>query len=127
MERGSRPVPFRRLTLGPAHVVFAVALLLLSLFAYAALQTAADTYRLRQDERRLVAEVQALRDQRAELHGLLTYLQSDEYVEAFARQQFGLVRPGEVLVEVEAPPAQKPQRSPGQRWWEALFGQPSGD
>lgn len=127
MERGSPPVPFRRLAFGPAHMVFAVALLLLSLFAYAAVHTAADAYRLRQDERRMLAEVQALREQRAELQGLLTYLQSDEYIEAFARQQFGLARPGEVLVEVDAPPAEKPQRLPGQRWWEALFGQPPAD
>jgi cell division protein FtsB len=103
-------------------MVFAIALLLIGLFLYAMVQTAAQSYRLRDTERALFVEVQTLRDQRAELEGLLTYLNSDEYVEAFARQQFGLVRPGEILVEVDAPPPPRTNQQPGQRWWEALFG-----
>ena len=89
-------------TFGPAQMVLTLAVLLLGLFAYAFLQTAAQSYRLRESERILFDEVQVLRQQHAELEGLAAYLESDEYVEAFARQQFGLVRPGE-------------------RWWEALF------
>lgn len=102
-------------------MVLTLALLLLGLFAYAFLQTAAQAYRLRESERELFIEVQTLRDQRAELEGLATYLESDEYVEAFARQQFGLVKPGETLVDVDAPPMPDGVRKPGQRWWEALF------
>mgnify|MGYP003340364600 CR=1 FL=1 len=48
-------------------------------------------------------------------------LSSDEYLEAVARSQFGLVRPGETVVTVDAPTAPMPERKPGQRWWEALF------
>lgn len=102
-------------------MVLTLAILLLGLFAYAFLQTAAQSYQLREMERELILEVQELREQRAELEGLAAYLESDEYIEAFARQQFGLVRPGEVLVQVEGPPAAAPARSPGERWWEALF------
>ena len=109
-------------TFGPAHMVLAVALLLLGLFLYAAVQTAAQSYRLREHERQVFTEVQDLRRQRAELQGLLSYLKSDEYVEAFARQQFGLVKPGEILVQIDAPPAPPVQRRPGEHWWEALFG-----
>lgn len=105
-------------------MVFAVAVLLLALFLYAAAQTAADAYRLRQEERAMLVEVQDLRDQRAELDGLRRYLQSDEYIEAFARQQFGLVKPGETLVQVDAPPAPQEQRGAGEKWWETLFGRP---
>lgn len=103
-------------------MVLAVAVLLLGLFVYAGIQTAAQSYRLRQHERVVFAQVQELRQQRAELQGLLTYLRSDEYIEAFARQQFGLVKPGEVLVQVDAPPPPPVQRRPAEKWWEALFG-----
>ncbi|GMU40272.1 MAG: hypothetical protein AMXMBFR23_11380 [Chloroflexota bacterium] len=121
--KGDRfPVRLRLPTFGPAHMVLVVALLLIGLFLYAMVQTAAQSYRLRATERDLFLEVQSLREQRAELEGLLAYLNSDEYVEAFARQQFGLVKPGETLVEVDAPPGATQGVQPGQRWWEALFG-----
>lgn len=103
-------------------MVLAVAILLLGLFVYAGIQTAAQSYRLRQHEREMFTRVQVLRQERAELQGLLTYLKSDEYVEAFARQQFGLVKPGEILVQVDAPTPPPVQRRPGEKWWEALFG-----
>ncbi len=114
---------FRLPTFGPAHMVLVIALLLIGLFLYAMVQTAAQSFHLRDAERELFLEVQALREQRAELEGLHAYLNSDEYVEAFARQQFGLVKPGETLVEVDAPaPSQQQQQQPGERWWETLFG-----
>ena len=112
-------------TFGPAQMVLAIALLLLGLFLYAMAQTAVQAHRLGQQEREVFAEVEQSRRQRAELQGLLTYLKSDEYVEGFARQQFGYVRPGETLVEVTAPAAEKEQRRPGERWWEAAFGVPA--
>lgn len=108
-------------------MVMAVALLLLVLFVYAAIQTAAQSYRLRQHEREVFMRVQDLRAQHAELQGLLTYLKSDEYVEAFARQQFGLVKPGEILVQIDAPTAPPVPRRLGEKWWEALFGTSSLD
>ena len=115
-------VQLRLPTFGPSHMVLGVAVLLLGLFLYAAVQTAAKSYRLRQHEREVFMQVQDLRQERAELQGLLTYLKSDEYTESFARQQFGLVKPGEILVQVDAPPAAPVQRRPGQQWWESLFG-----
>ncbi len=113
---------FRLPTFGPAQMVLAIALLLLGLFLYAMAQTAVQAHRLGQEEREVFAQVEQLRRQRAELEGLLTYLKSDEYIEGFARQQFGYVKPGETLVEVTAPAAAKEQRRAGERWWEAAFG-----
>jgi cell division protein FtsB len=115
-------VRFRLPTFGPTQMVLTLAILLLGLFAYAFFQTAAQSYLLREAERDLFVEVQQLREQRAELEGLAAYLESDEYIEAFARQQFGMVKPGEVLVQVDAPQAPGAVRRPGERWWEALFG-----
>ena len=113
---------FRLPTFGPAQMVLTVAVLLVALFCYAMVQTAAQSYRLHRYERDLFVQIQGLRQQRAELQGLLTYLKSDEYVEAFARQQFGLVKPGETLVQVDGPAAPPPARQRGEKWWEALFG-----
>ncbi|MDA1010538.1 MAG: septum formation initiator family protein [Chloroflexi bacterium] len=117
---------FRLPNFGPTYMVLTLAILLLGLFAYAFLQTAAQSYRLREMERELFVEVQDLRVQRAELEGLAAYIESDEYIEAFARQQFGLVRPGEILVQVDAPPSEVDPRRPGERWWEALFDTAAG-
>lgn len=108
-------------TFGPTHMVLAVAALLLGLFLYAAMQTATQTYRLHDERRALAQEVEVLRTQKAELEGLREYLGSDEYVESVARSQFGLVRPGETAVLVDAPVAPTPAAQPGERWWESLF------
>ena len=100
----------------------AVLLLALYVYAYAAIQTAQNTYRLHEAGRTLQGELYDLRRQRAELEGLRDYLRSDEYIEAVARERFALVRPGEIAVAVDAPESSAPEREPGQRWWEALFG-----
>ena len=102
-------------------MVIVVALLLLGLFLYAAVQTSAQSHRLRIQERELRAEIAGLQVQRAELEGLSRYLASDEYIEAFARERFGLAYPGEIAVEVDAADPLATARSPGERWWEALF------
>ncbi len=99
-----------------------VAAMLLALFVYAAAQSAAQSYHLRQDERALQVEVNALRQRKAELEGLRTYVSSDAYVEAEARSRFKLVRPGETLVEVDAPSVAPQAVQPGERWWESVFG-----
>ena len=106
---------------GPAHMVLAIAALLLALFLYAAMQTATQTYRLHDERRDLTQQVEVLRKQKAELEGLQQYLASDEYIESVARTQFGLVKPGETQVVVDAPPQPTPTQVPGARWWESLF------
>ena len=103
-------------------MVIVVALLLMGLFVYAAFQTAAQNHRLQLQERALRGEIADLQQQHAELQGLAAYIESDEYLEAFARTNFGLVMPGETVVEVDAPAVPPAQREPGERWWESLFG-----
>lgn len=110
----------RLLAFGPLYVVFPMVALLLALFGYAALQTATQSYRLAEERLVVEAEIHELRTRQAELEGLREYLLSDEYVEAVARSEFGLVYPGETQVVVDAPAADE-GREPGERWWEALF------
>lgn len=106
---------------GPVQIVLAVALLLLVLFAYSLLQTTRSSARLAEQHRALEAEVTRLGREHAELEGLRTYLATDEYIEAVARAQFGLVRPGETAVLVQAPPPVEAEYRPGERWWQLLF------
>ena len=114
---------------GPLQMVIAVAALLLVLFAYAGVQTARQQHRLAEQQREVEQQIAGLQQQIAELEGLSEYLASDEYIEAVGRSRFGLVRPGETAIIVEDHPAieeplvsGQPDREPGERWWEALFG-----
>lgn len=113
----------------PLQMVIAIALLLLALFAYAGVQTARQQHLLAQQQHEVELEVARLQQQIAELEGLREYLASDEYIEAVARSRFGLVRPGETAIVVEDHTTDEeplvsgvPDREPGERWWEALFG-----
>ena len=114
---------------GPLQMVIAIAALLLVLFAYAGVQTARQQHRLAEQQREVEQQVADLQQQIAELEGLREYLASDEYIEAVGRSRFGLVRPGETAVIVEDRTTDSvplgtgvPDREPGERWWEALFG-----
>jgi cell division protein FtsL len=87
------------------------------------------TYQLRREAARLARERDALVRQNAQLREEIRLLQRPEYIERLAREQLGLVRPGEIaviLVEpTPAPPAGAaddglPRRGPGQG------GQPGG-
>jgi len=108
-------------TFGPAHVVLALALVLITLFIYASAQTAGRSHQLRQQQQALALEVAELRDDQAELTGLLHWIQTDEYAEQLAREQFGLARPGEMIVAVDAPSEQPRAQRAGEDWWELLF------
>ncbi len=111
-----RPISF-----GPLHVLFPLVALLLALFGYAALQTAAQNHRLAEERRAVQIEIHELRVRQAELEGLREYLLSDEYVEAVGRSHFGLAYPGETVVDIDAPAPDDTGRQPGERWWEVLF------
>jgi len=79
------------------------------------------SYRLVNDENRLQEQVDTLKEQREQLIQIRDYLQTDEYVEFMARRVFGLVKPGEKLVIVDAPvPEPGPDRD-DLTWWQRLF------
>jgi cell division protein FtsB len=81
------------------------------------------SYRLTTDEERLRHELGQLEQQRDQLLQVRDYLRTDEYVEFMARRVFGLVKPGENLVIVQAPePPPSGEEQPGTPWWQRLFG-----
>jgi cell division protein FtsB len=80
------------------------------------------SYRLVNDENRLREEVDSLRMQKDQLEQIRDYLRTDEYVEFMARRVFGLVKPGEKLVIVDAPHPDPGQEPDDLTWWQRLFG-----
>lgn len=60
-------------------------------------------WRLEREIARVRAELQRLEAENAALQAQLSYMQSDEYIEKVAREELGLVMPGETAVVVAAP------------------------
>jgi cell division protein FtsL len=91
-------------------------------FLFAAVSNGLQTHRLHQDEAQIRQEIEELKDDYRLLSSLQEYLNSDEYIESVARQQLGLVRPGETPISV-LPSANQEQKdpSPGGPWWEAYL------
>lgn len=110
-----------QLASGPVQMILAVAVLLFGLFAYSLLQTTQSTLRLNEHQRVLQLEVAVLMREKADLEGLRAYLATDEYIEAVARSEFGLVKPGEIAVTVSAPPEPESTSKVPRRWWQELF------
>lgn len=74
------------------------------------------------EENRLQEQVDTLKQQREQLLQIRDYLRSDEYVEFMARRVFGLVKPGEKLVIVDAPVPDAPTKQDADlTWWQRLF------
>ena len=109
---------------------------LLALAAVVVVITAAGIFPFRQmiADRRSVAlaeeKLSALRAENAHLEDQVAALQTDEEVERLAREQFGLVRPGEIAYVVVAPPGEEEaaavpeptlEESGGQPWWRDVW------
>lgn len=59
--------------------------------------------KIKSEIKRVQEEIKAVEAHNEELKQELAYLQSDEYIEKVARQELGLVRPGETAVRVASP------------------------
>jgi cell division protein FtsB len=82
------------------------------------------SHQLRQQEAQIQAEVRGLQSRYQELSALRDYLDSDEYVEAVAREQLGLVRRGEtgiVAIPTQPSPTPRPGSAEPELWWDILI------
>jgi cell division protein FtsL len=131
------PVVVVRRPVGPPPLalrlaaVLAVPLLLYALVATG--QKALDNYRLNQDAEALRAQVVGLRQENIRLQQQIEQARTDSAIETLAREQLGLIRPGDrpiVLVSPEPQPAVAAEPAPPaapplpawQQWWAYLFG-----
>jgi cell division protein FtsB len=96
-------------------------------------QKALDNYRLNQQADALRIEVRELRTENIALQQELLEARTDASIEAIARQQLGLVRPGDnplVLIPAGPPPGAQvgPPAPPAppppawRQWWDRFFG-----
>tara|TARA_B100000029_G_scaffold405664_1_gene406099 strand:- start:1574 stop:1888 length:315 start_codon:yes stop_codon:yes gene_type:complete len=104
-------------------MVFAVIFVLLSFFIFSIIQTAMQSYELRQHYREISHEINLLQAKKDVLEGLDKYLMTDEYIEAYAREYYDLAYPGEISVEINAIEPLTNNRSVGEAWWEPIFSQ----
>jgi cell division protein FtsB len=104
-------------------LIFLATLGIVVYFLFSAGTNLLHSYRLAGDEARLRQDVEELQVQIDQLQQIRDYLRTDEYVEFMARRVFGLVKPGETLVTVEAPaPPPAREDAPDSKWWQRLFG-----
>jgi cell division protein FtsB len=110
--------------------VLVVPLLLYALVATG--QKALDNFRLNQDADALRAEVVSLRSENIQLQKQIELARTDAAIEAIAREQLGLIKPGDhplVLISPAAQPAAAPTPAPNpaplpawRQWWDYFFG-----
>jgi cell division protein FtsL len=111
--------------------VLAVPLVLYALVAIG--QKALENYQLNQQADALRAEVVSLRTRNVELQQQIEQARTDTAIETIAREQLGLIKPGDHPIVVVAqqnqpapPPSAQapapPARPTWRQWWDYLFG-----
>src|SRR5262245_22126069 len=110
--------------------VLVVPLLLYALFATG--QKALDNYRQNQEADALRGEIAALKNENLDLQRQIDAARSDTAIETIAREQLGLIKPGDhplVVISQGPPPASAkveqpppPPKPVWRQWWEFFFG-----
>ncbi len=121
MERVFRRFP--RIT--GTRIVLGVTAIIVGYFLVIGATTGLRAGHLNDRENRLEADIAALQQRYERLEALREYLGSDEYIEAVAREQLGLVSKGEtsiVVISTAASPTPEPDQSEeDELWWESLI------
>jgi cell division protein FtsB len=122
-----------------AGAVILVAVLIAGGIGWAFVEQLSLAQDLRGEARKLEAMVATREARREQLTATVAYVQSDAYVEEFAREELKMAKPGEVVViPVVSAGADEPETTPAAQagdgeldvperpfwvvWWEALFG-----
>lgn len=119
-----------------AHIVLLLSIPILAYLALAVGSKALELYRLQERSAEIRQEIRQLQDKNEGLQRQIAYLRSDPSVEGIARQQLGLVRPGDTAVTlvspsqgsaIESPPSSpvpvEPASTPRPNWqkWRDYF------
>jgi cell division protein FtsB len=117
-------LPFRQF-LSSSRILLVAIVIVTGYFLVSAGSNVLRSYELQQEEASLEAEIRDLEQDKQQLSAIRDYLRTDEYLEFMARRVFGLVKPGEKLVVVDAPVPESPDIEPSLlTWWQRLFGGP---
>jgi cell division protein FtsL len=133
------PIVVRRPIGPPPRALRLAAVLVVPLLLYALVATgqkALENYRLNQQADSLRAEITNLRSQNIQLQQDIEHARTDSAIETIAREQLGLIRPGDhpiVVVpdqgrsaQIHTPaPAPTPTPPPGpiwRQWYDYFFG-----
>ena len=120
----------------PPFALRLAAVLVVPLLLYALIATgqkALDNYRLNQDADALRAQVVSLRNDNIDLQRQIEQARTDPAIETIAREQLGLVMPGDHAVVVvadqslpaaarAAEPTPPPVPPAWRQWWDYFFG-----
>jgi len=110
--------------LSAGKLIVIVTALAITYFLVTAALGAVRSYQLHQREDRLRAEIQELQLRYQRLDALKDYLNSDEFIEAAAREQLGLVREGEIgfiAISTQPSPTPAPGEPHPELWWDVLI------
>lgn len=109
----------------PGRIILVATIVVAIYLTFSAGTNLLHSYELAGNESRLREEVEVLRQQEDQLQQIRDYLRTDEYVEFMARRVLGLVKPGEVLVIVDAPEPERAKNSDAStlNWWQRLFSE----
>ena len=105
----------RRAVGPPPFALRVAAVLVVPLLLYALVATgqkAIDKYRLNQEAERLRAEVVSLRAENVQLQQSLEDARTDVAIETIAREQLGLIKPGDHPIVMIGQPAVQPAAAP---------------
>lgn len=132
MQRRDQEARIQRLL--RSKLVFAVEAALLLLIGIALTRQVVQRHSIDREISRLKQEYEELEMNSADLQALISYFQTDEYMEEEARTKLGLVKPGEGVVILPEAGVQgaadtqsqasssQPDTSNSQRWWDFFFG-----
>ncbi len=108
-----------------ARLILGVTAIIVGYFLVTGATAALRSSHLHDRESRLRAEIAEFQQRYDRLEALRGYLNTDEYIEAVAREQLGLVREGETgIAVISAAPSPAPDAEAADEsdlWWETLI------
>ncbi|MFQ5594167.1 MAG: septum formation initiator family protein [Anaerolineae bacterium] len=117
-----------------AQVMAFIGLILAGYFLVGFGKVALVGHQLRNTKAELQAEVTALEEEVADLEAEKSFVQTDEYIEQAAREEYKMSRPGDQVVvplfqdegtaaSQSPPPARSMPSEPWRAWWRLFFDQ----
>jgi cell division protein FtsB len=107
------------------RIVLGMTAIIIGYFLVTGATTALRASSLGEREDRLGADIAGLQERYHRLEAFRQYLESDEYIEAIAREQLGLVSDGEtsyvVISSAPSPPPDPDQPDEDELWWQSLI------